>query len=473
MRNERITAAAPHGLGSSILLAGSVFALAAAYLLVELHAPLNHDVAWLLDAGSRWTQGQRLYVDIVELNPPLIFYVYAGLTLGTFDPALLVGGVVALMVASSLWAARLNGPRWGVATFVICAASGAIDFGQRDHLAAIVAIPYLWADRAGARERALIGAWSFVGFGLKPYLMLIPACATLARMVRDRSLAPAVAPENIVLILLSLVYVAATAVVYPDYLTSMVPLAQLVYFAYGAGFAGEPVTLPLLAWALATAIAAATQRRLWPQVGALAGAVASYLVQGRFWTYHLVPAVALTFVLLLMIARDRDQRRRWVLTLVVIAALGAVLFGRFRRQYEDLIPQGATSVLFLSAHLGSAYPAAVDRRIVHASRFPAMWTLPGASRRLRDPGSSAAVRSRAVAVLAETRGVLVDDILRYCPDPICADVRPRKPYFDGPFDFIAFLSADPRFSGYRAGEKIGMFRLYRRVHPCPRKQAVG
>lgn len=472
MKNERITAAATSGVGSSILVLGPILILAVTYFFVELRAPLNHDVAWLLDAGSRWMRGQRLYVDIIELNPPLIFYVYAGLTLGTFDPALLVAGVVAAMVASSLWAARLNGARWGVATFVVCAASGVIDFGQRDHLAAIVAIPYLWADRANARERALIGAWCFVGFGLKPYLMLIPAGATLARMVRDRSLRPAFAPENIVLGLLSLAYVAATAVVYPAFFTSMIPLAQLVYFAYGAGFTGETITLPLLSLALVTAIAAATQRQLWPAVGALTGAVASYLVQGRFWTYHLVPAVALTFVVLLMISRHRDQRRRFAFTLVVIAVLGAVLFARFRRQYEDLIPPGATSVLFLSAHLGSAYPATVDRRVVHASRFPAMWTLPGASRRIRDPGASAEERSRAMVVVADTRRALVDDILLYCPDPIFADVRARKPYFGGPFDFIAFLSADPRFGGYRAGEKVGMFRLYRRIHPCPPRQAA-
>jgi len=69
-------------------------------------------------------------------------------------------------------------------------------------------------------------------------------------------------------------------------------------------------------------------------------------------------------------------------------------------------------------------------------------------------------------VMAQTRRQLVDDILRYCPDPIFADIGRRKAYFSGPFDFIAFLAEDPRFSGYRPDRRIGALRVYRRTRPC-------
>lgn len=441
--------------------------LAGVYLWVELHAPLNHDVAWLLDAGGRWVGGQQLYVDIIELNPPLIFYEYAGLTLGTFSKPFLIAGVIVAITVSSWWAARLKGAGWGIATFVLCVASGILDFGQRDHLAAIVAIPYLFAGRAHRNERVLIGVWAFLGFGLKPYLMLIPLGATLGRMLRERSIRPAISPENLTIGFLSVAYVAAATVAHPEYFTAMVPLARLVYFAYGASFTGEPVTIPLLALAAVIAAIGATKREFWPQTGALIGAIASYLLQGRFWTYQLVPAVALIFLLLLLMSDSPRDRRRFAIVLIVIAVMGSVMFARFRRHYADLIPRDATAVLFLSPHLGSAYPAVVDRNVTHASHYPALWTLPGAFRLLHDPGATAEAQSRAADVIRETRRTLVDDILRYCPNPIFADVRKRKPYFNGPFDFIAFLSGDPRFSGYRVGEKIGTFQLYHRVEPCP------
>jgi hypothetical protein len=169
---------------------------------------------------------------------------------------------------------------------------------------------------------------------------------------------------------------------------------------------------------------------------------------------------------MLLMSRRPDHRRRFALTLTLIAVVAMVLFLRFRRHYEDLIPAGSTSVLFLSPHVWAAYPAVLDRGVVHASRYPAIWTLPGAARLLHDPATRPDDRRRAAVILAETRRNLVDDILRYCPNPIFADVRQRKPYFSGPFDFIAFLSADPRFAGYRPGEKVGIYRLYRRTSPC-------
>ena len=35
---------------------------------------INHDTAWYLYATRAWLDGAQLYVDIVEVNPPLSFY---------------------------------------------------------------------------------------------------------------------------------------------------------------------------------------------------------------------------------------------------------------------------------------------------------------------------------------------------------------------------------------------------------------
>ena len=39
--------------------------------------PINHDVAALLDVSRRWLAGDRLYVDIIDVNLPLVFLIYA------------------------------------------------------------------------------------------------------------------------------------------------------------------------------------------------------------------------------------------------------------------------------------------------------------------------------------------------------------------------------------------------------------
>jgi hypothetical protein len=57
---------------------GGVAALAAVLGAATLRAALqtNSDVAWLLTVGEKVLDGQRLYVDVIETNPPASVLVY-------------------------------------------------------------------------------------------------------------------------------------------------------------------------------------------------------------------------------------------------------------------------------------------------------------------------------------------------------------------------------------------------------------
>ena len=474
MADEQVILLKQHSTGTKarqfLLLALPLTAISAAYFLLEMHLPMNHDVAWLLDAGSRWNAGARLYHDVIEVNPPLVFYVYRLLTLGFWTKASFIAGTVAAMLLAAIWSARLAGPRWGIATLVIVISAGITDFGQRDHLAAIVAIPYLFAFRAGRNERVLIGAWSFLGFALKPHLMLIPVLATIGSMLANRSWKPAISPENIALASLSVAYAVAAWLVHPEFFTDMLPLARLVYFAYGSSIAGFPPAVAIVALGVFSALFGLQRRELWPVSGAVVGALLSYFLQGRFWSYHLLPALALTLFLLLLMAPRAPVRFGICLTLIGVMAEWLLLTER--RSYTNFVPTGAEVVLFLSPHVGSAYPAVIDSNVVHASHYPAMWTLPGAWSLLHNPAATSDQRDGALKVLNDTRRIIVDDIVRYCPNPIFVDDRPRKPYFGSPFDFVAFLKSDHRFKNYLPREKRGMFRVYWRERPCPGKKVA-
>ena len=67
---------------------------------------VNPDVAWLLYAAGRVLDGQKLYVDIIETNPPLIVALMAGvewIARGVGAPAIVVVKPILLaMVALSL-----------------------------------------------------------------------------------------------------------------------------------------------------------------------------------------------------------------------------------------------------------------------------------------------------------------------------------------------------------------------------------
>src|SRR5271163_782566 len=46
-------------------------------MFAALRSPLKDDIAWLLYVARRWMAGRELYVDVVEVNPPLIVWISA------------------------------------------------------------------------------------------------------------------------------------------------------------------------------------------------------------------------------------------------------------------------------------------------------------------------------------------------------------------------------------------------------------
>ena len=61
---------------SAISLILFLFVLAAV-LFIAIRSPMKDDIAWLLYAARRWMAGRELYVDVVEVNPPLIIWISA------------------------------------------------------------------------------------------------------------------------------------------------------------------------------------------------------------------------------------------------------------------------------------------------------------------------------------------------------------------------------------------------------------
>ena len=61
------------GLGPTLLLTGIVFVVA---VLLRQVVPLNTDVSWLLVVCERMLDGQHLYRDIIEINPPMAAFAY-------------------------------------------------------------------------------------------------------------------------------------------------------------------------------------------------------------------------------------------------------------------------------------------------------------------------------------------------------------------------------------------------------------
>jgi hypothetical protein len=377
---------------------------------LQMQRPLTADVAWYLDAGSRWFHGQRLYVDILELNPPLIFYEMALLTAGTWSKALYLVGVCAAIFVSAMLCER----RW--AAFAALTLPALLPFGQRDHLALIAVLPYLASERRGWP----MGICLFAGTALKPHLLLMPLLAAVWRRQWN--------PALTTLLVLVALYAVLIPLMHPAFLTDIVPLARATYHGLGGSF-GYWYQLGLI-------LAVVVMNRHSPLAGAILGALLAYLLQGKFWYYQLVPALGLVTYQGLVATRMPGVNRACAAGISILSV--AYLAGAHRP--IDPIPPGAIRVLFATPHIPMAYPVVFERGVENTSPYPALWPVPGAATR--------------PDILDEVRRRQVDAILKRCPQYIFTNMKDELDYF-------AFLSVDARFRGYRFRGDTYSYRVYR------------
>src|SRR6478672_1428759 len=82
---------------------------AAAFLLGALTPPLNHDVAAVLNFAERMLAGERLYADLIDVNPPLVFVLnLLPAAIGAWTPLDAVQGLLISLLglcAVSAWLA--------------------------------------------------------------------------------------------------------------------------------------------------------------------------------------------------------------------------------------------------------------------------------------------------------------------------------------------------------------------------------
>ena len=308
-----------------------LLAALALVLVTAISSPMKDDVAWLLYVARKWLGGQRLYEDIVEVNPPLIVWIYA-------LPAMVSGwlGVPPKSVSAPFFAAMLLGCAWWTATLLRGQATlfarrlpvfgtigtvllllPGVEFGQREHLLVATALPYialfarmLHGERENPAAALPAGMLAALGCALKPSYVLAFGVMELVgrrrggRMIRLASLSAGATLA---------MYGLGVLVFCPAFLEKAVPLALALY-----GATDTPLwqillqSRVLLAGVAVSVLLAASARRTLPAgqtfladlLLALAAfalaATVSFVLQGKNWFYHELPGATAAVLALLL-----------------------------------------------------------------------------------------------------------------------------------------------------------------------------
>lgn len=235
----------------------------------------NTDVSWLLTVGERVLDGDTLYVDVIETNPPMAVWAYLpGIALARvlgLRPEIVTDILVFVAIGASLGVSAFilrrvadfrDGAALALVAFAILAVLPAQTFGQREHIALIAMLPAfaaLMARRSGASPphvgACVAGAGLAIALAFKPQFVLGWACATGAAFVLRRSWRLIRTPENALAAFLLAFYALAVVVLHPAYITTIVPMLRDVYVPVGLPLV-ELLTKPALPiWAIAAVAA--------------------------------------------------------------------------------------------------------------------------------------------------------------------------------------------------------------------------
>jgi hypothetical protein len=495
---------------STLALAAVLAALCAAAVGP---AYVNHDAAWYLYMADRWFAGATLYRDVVDTNPPLIVWLTSvpaaiARVTGVSAPALFKLSVFA-MAALSLFAAHRIVARaapgrvfvlTSLATF-LCLPFAKQDFGQREHLAVLLTLPYVLGAMApgalGGRALTLTaGVLAGLGFAIKPHFVL--AWAALEAVVVATRGRRALRPELLAAAAAAAVYVVVAAVAHPEYLG----VAGQVREVY-RGLNSSPAVLLRLRevqlWLAAAALFAALR---WPPddrlpavaFAAATGFLGAALLQLKGWSYHLYPARVFLLLFLAAAALAILERAPALATLFrggrrglgyVFAAVLVVASARYVAEARrpvipelvtptiDLLrrqsPEGV-AVLSMRTIIYPAFPAVNYSGVSWGLRHNSLWFLPGFyadQDRLRGGPFEARTPEGMPPLEREFFEQIVADLCRSRPELLAfEEALPAAPAGRRALDLRQYYGQSarlrPLLDGYERLESVGPFVYWRR-----------
>lgn len=520
---ERTPAAVGSGHRLELLIVCALLFAAGAVVLTWY--PVNHDSAWMLHVARRWLEGARLYVDVVEVNPPLIIMLLTPAAaisrlLGVWDISVFYFGVLAL-AGISLWLVartlsfstlRLEAPILIVALAAIYVFLPHAEIGQREHLMLLLASPYLFAvalrstgEEIPAGHAVVIGVLAGIGFALKPHF-LIAFVGSEMYLGYARRTWIARRPELVAIVAVGLLYALVLLLVARPYL-GLASWASRVYGDFYPSSARE-IAGSAGTWLAALTMPAAFLARHRPGAAvrhvfalAAAGFTLMVFVQNKNWDYHWLPVYASCGIVWTSLAIEaarivsgrvrlpvhggpRALRRIALWTFGILLTWAGVssaraaadeAWVRLNRIYQfssiaTIIEQleGPQSWFALSASMQTSLPLVTYMDLEWSARFNCLWPLSGLYE--ATPPNTDRFPYRTPDEMGETERYVFDatleDLFRARPTLILVDRYPPGGRLHG-FDYFAYFSADPRFvefmKDYALLADLGAYRIYQRT----------
>jgi hypothetical protein len=422
----------------------------------------NTDVSWLLTVAERVLDGQRLYVDVIETNPPMAVLTYIpGVLVARMlglpaematDALVFVAIFISLAIAANILkhSRALEGSSgWPLAllAFAVLAVLPAKTFEQREHIAMIELLPALALCAVRAKgDRAPLWAVLVAGVGagltmaFKPYFAIGIFCGLAALALQARSWRPLFVPENFIAAAVVAVYALVVVTCYPAFLSDIAPMVRDIYILVGASPVEMLKTPAVLIWA-ALMFASLVLKRpgridsmLLLLLATSTGFMLVFFLQRKGWPYHSYPMIAFAMLGLGTAIATRKPLDRVLggfalVTLAVTFVQSMVWFNWAFDKAFDMRPLWSTvaslgphpKILAITGEPGLGHPLVRALDGTWVSRQQGLWVA-GYLRNIRqsgvrDPQQEAMLDRYA----ARERAMLLEDVRKNPPTVVLVD----------------------------------------------------
>jgi hypothetical protein len=473
----------------------AIVALFIAAMAMRHVVAANTDVSWLLIAGERWLDGQRLYSEILETNPPMAVLVYIpGILIARslgISAEIVVDGLLFAAIAvslaitarvlrnSSALAANQRGP-FAVLAVAVLAILPVQVFGQREHIAVIELLPAL-AVLALRMKREAPPTWAIavagLGLGLalsfKPHFAIAVLCCLGVAALHLKSWRIFFVPENFIAAAIIGCYGLCIVLFFPEYFTVIAPLVRDVYtIGIPLAWMLEKPVVPLWGIALIGTMLLVRGKAFDSAhlllIAASIGFGLVYFLQRKGWPYHSYPMMVfalLAFGCAMTPGDDRAAlgRARLAGAASVLAGLFVLSMVWFNHALDARPLQAAVArlgqhptILAISGNAGIGHPLTRAVGGVWASRQQGL-LVAGYDRYLRETGSP---DQQTLAMLygytAREREWLIADFRMYRPTVVLVDNLTD--------DWGSWMRASPELvellKGYRLSETVMGVDIY-------------
>jgi hypothetical protein len=296
---------------------------------------LSADLSLHVETAKRMLAGEILYNDIFEVNLPMsLYWVMPAIYIASLGDAnvmyvlagynMFIGLCCILLSMRVLSYCETCFSQVGFRFATMCGLIYVVlllpfgfsynEFGQKSHIFTMLMLPYVFLFYV-TQQRLVVGFWlrvavgglAAVGMCIKPYYVMIPLALLLYRLARDKRFSYVLCVENVVMLFFGSSYLASVWLFSPSYFSEVVPLAMIghKYFTAGNAAAFQLQNIAYYAVPVVVMFIYSDKSELKKiLLLCLFASIVQALIQHSNWGYILMPMMAFSVFLFVLMAYD-------------------------------------------------------------------------------------------------------------------------------------------------------------------------